>query len=79
MLTGQPGLINPSKIDRPKICQIDLAGFTKGNNSTKTEFQSKRPVTNSSMKITSRVKKETSAALLESLLAGVSDSNVSVV
>lgn len=78
-LTGHPGLIRLSRMESPRICQIDLAGFTKGNSSTKTEFQRRRPVTSKRRKITSSVKKETNAALLESLAAGESDSNVSVV
>ena len=78
----QPGVIRPRRIERPKICQMDLAGFTKGNRSTRTEFHNALPTTNSSNSTTTNVRKDTNASLAVSLCAGAGaslDSNVSVV
>ena len=59
----QPGLIKPIRIERPKICQMDLAGFTKGKSTTSTLFQSALPTISSKIKTTTKVRKETNASL----------------
>ena len=69
-------------MDKPKICQIDFAGFTKGNSSIRTEFHNALPTIRSSNKITISVRKDTNASLAVSLggTTGVPlESNVSVV
>jgi len=78
----QPGTTRPSKIDNPKICHIDFAGFTKGNRSTRTEFHRALPTISNSSNTTTSVRKDTNASLAVSLGAGAGaslDSNVSVV
>jgi hypothetical protein len=50
------------RIDRPKICQMDLAGFTKGKSATRTVFQRALPTISSKIKTTTNVRKETRAS-----------------
>ena len=78
----QPGTINAIRTERPKICQMDLAGLAKGSKTTKTSFHRYLPTRRRRKKIIMSVKKETNATLPEIFVSSgtllLSPSNVSV-
>jgi hypothetical protein len=79
----QPGAINPIRIESPKICQMDFAGFTKGKREIRTLFQRYLPTKSNNKKMIISVINDTNACLAVNFSSSgtgllFSPSNVSV-